>query len=169
MTTWANQALTFTYYFPAYGDVFTDSPINFLGDGSLHLSTFANLEPATFSVTGISPWEVQIAYVYPASDYPSGFGLTNVAFNGFTISGPAGITPITAVVIDPSSTIVGLTDAALSFTDTSATINLAGTTFPAGSVALIDVYTPEPASVAILASALLLLVAMTRLRRLWLR
>ena len=84
MTTWTDQSLTFTYYFPALGDVFTGSPISFVADGSSHLSTLASLDPATFSVTSIAQNELQIGYSYPTG----AFNLTNSSFNGFTITGP---------------------------------------------------------------------------------
>jgi hypothetical protein len=110
-----------------------------VADGSLHLSTFSNLHPATFSVTGIAPNEVQISYFYPLADYPHGAGLTSPTFNGFTISGPNGLSPIVAAFVDSNSGVTGLTDSKISFTGNSVTVNLAGDTFPPGSVGLIDV------------------------------
>jgi PEP-CTERM motif len=148
MTIWTGQDLTFSYNFPVLGDVFTGSPINFVADGSSHLSTLSSLSPATFSVTGIAPNEAQISYLYPASQYPSGFILTPAAFNGFVISGPSGDSSIVAAFVDPSSTATGLNDASVGFSTDSVTVNLAGDNFFAGSVGLIDVQfaVPEPST-----------------------
>ena len=140
MTTWTDQSLTFTYYFPALGDVFTGSPISFVADGSSHLSTLASLDPATFSVTSIAQNELQISYSYPTG----AFNLTNSSFNGFTITGPGSDSPILAAFVDPSSTVTGLIDSAISFAPDSVAVNLAGDQFPAGSVGLIDVQFSSP-------------------------
>src|ERR1700760_3828028 len=118
---WTGETLTFTYYFPTYGSVFTGSPISFVADGSPYLSTYTNLNPATFSVSTISPSEMQIHYAYP--DQTNVFGLNPTAFNGFTISGSPGDAPISGIFIDGASTVTGLTNANLSFTDNSATVN----------------------------------------------
>ena len=161
--TWNNQSLVFNYYFPTFGDVFTGSPVDFVANGTPYLSTLPSLFPATFSVSNITPFEEQISYAYPQAT--SSVPLTNSSFNGFTISGPAGDSPITAVLVDTLSTVTGLTSSELSFTNNSVTVNLRGDVFPAGSVGLIDVYVPEPSSVALLASGLLVAFAITRLRR----
>jgi hypothetical protein len=164
---WSNQSLVFDYYFPNYGNVFTGSPIAFVANGSQNLSTFSNLDPATFSVSSVTSSEVQISYSYPLASYPNGLSLTTAPFNGFTIPGPAGDSPIAAVSVDASSTVTGLVSSALSFTNDSATVNLAGDVFSPGSVGLIDVAfaVPEPSSVALLASGLLVVFAINRLRR----
>jgi hypothetical protein len=150
MTTWSGQNLTFTYYFPAFGDVFTGSPIDFVADGSSYPSTFANLEPATFSVTSIAQNELQISYSYPGQ----GHSLTNSTFNGFTISGPASDSPIVSALVDPSSTVTGLINSEVSFAANSVTVNLAGDVFSASSVGLIDVQfappVPEPSTWAMM-------------------
>lgn len=138
-STWTNENLTFNYYFPDLAHVFTGSPITFVADGSLHLSTFSNLGPATFSVTGIAPNEVQISYFYPLADYPHGVTMTSPTFNGFSISGPNGLLPIVTAFVDSNSGVTGLTDSKVSFTSDSVTVNLAGDKFPAGAVGLIDV------------------------------
>jgi hypothetical protein len=163
--TWNNQSLVFNYYFPTYGDVFTGSPIDFVANGTSYLSTFSSLFPATFSVGFVTPFDEQISYAYPQAT--SGFSLTNSSFNGFTISGPAGDSPIAAVLVDSLSTVTGLTSSDLSFTNNSVTVNLAGNVFPLGSVGRIDVAfaVPEPSSVALLASGLLVVFAIMRLRR----
>ena len=160
---WNNQSLVFTYYFPTYGTVFADSPLDFVADGSPYLSTLTAPSPATFSVGNVTPYEEQISYSYPTS----GHNLTNTSFNGFTISGPAGDTPIVGVRVDAANAVAGLTSAALSFTSNAVTVNLAGDAFPAGAVALIDVdfAIPEPGGVVLFASGLLLVFAITRLRR----
>jgi hypothetical protein len=164
---WTNQDLTFTYNFPALGDVFTGSPIGFVGDGTPYLSTFSNLSPATFSVTGIAPDEVQISYLYPASQYPAGFTLNNTAFNGFVISGPSGDSSIVASFVDPSSTVIGLNDASVGFSTDSVTVNLAGDNFFAGSVGLIDVQfaVPEPSTWAIVFLGVCALYSLAHRRR----
>jgi hypothetical protein len=153
-STWTNQSLTFNYYFPTIGSVFTGSPIDFVADGSLHLSTFSNLAPATFSVTGIAPNEVQISYFYPLTNYPNGVGLVSEPFNGFNISGSLADAPIVAAFIDPNSNVTGLIDSAVSFSNNSVTVNLAGDHFAAGSIGLIDVQfagaVPEPSTWAML-------------------
>jgi hypothetical protein len=145
MTIWTGQDLTFNYNFPALGDVFTGSPINFVADGSSNLSTLSTLSPATFSVTGIAPNEAQISYLYPST-----FTLTDAPFNGFVISGPAGDSSIVAAFVDPGSTVTGLIDSSVGFSTDSVTVNLAGDDFFAGSVGLIDVQfaVPEPSTVA---------------------
>ena len=111
MTIWSNQTLVFNYYFPDFGDVFTGSPISFVADGSPHLSTLSTLSPATFSVSGIAPDAVQIAYFYSSGS----FNLNAAAFNGFNISGPVGDLPIAAAFVDSGSTVIGLTDGTVSF------------------------------------------------------
>lgn len=164
MTTWSNQSLVFNYYFPDLGDVFTGSPISFVADGSSHLSTLSSLSPATFSVTGIAPDAVQIAYFYPSGS----FNLSNAAFNGFSISGPIADSPIVAAFVDSSSTVTGLTNATVSFAGDSVTVNLAKDHFSAGSVGLIDVQfaVPEPGSLLLLVSALVVVFGIARLKRL---
>lgn len=153
-STWDNQTLTFNYYFPNYGNVFAGSPITFVADGSLHLSTFANLSPATFSVVGIGPDEVQISYDYPIANYPNGAGLTVFPFNGFNISGPNGLSPIISAFVDSNSNVTGLTDSDIGFTANSVSVNLAGDVFPPGSVGLIDIQfaraVPEPSTWAMM-------------------
>jgi hypothetical protein len=163
VTIWSNQSLVFNYYFPALGDVFTGSPISFVADGSSHLSTLSNLSPATFSVTGIAPDAVQIAYFYPSGT----FTLNAAAFNGFSISGPVGDSPIVAAFVDSSSTVTGLTNASVSFAADSVTMNLAGDHFSAGSIGLIDVQfaVPEPGSLLLLASGLVVVFGIARLKR----
>jgi hypothetical protein len=150
MTTWSGQSLTFTYYFPALGDVFTGSPISFVADGSSNLSTLTNLSPATFSVTSIAQNELQISYSYPTGT----FNLNDASFNGFTISGPVGDSPIFAAFVDPNSTVTGLTNSTISFAPASVTVNLAGDQFSAGSVGLVDVQfappVPEPSTWAMM-------------------
>ena len=150
MTTWSGQSLTFTYYFPALGDVFTGSPISFVADGSSNLSTFSNLEPATFSVTSIAQNELQISYSYPGQ----GHSLSDPSFDGFTISGPLGDSPIVAAFVDPNSTQPGLSNSTISFAANSVTVNLAGEVFTATSVGLIDVQfappVPEPSTWAMM-------------------
>lgn len=167
MTTWNNQNLVFNYYFPNYGTVFTGSPINFVANGSSNLSTMANLSPATFSVSSVAPNEAQIAYLYPSASYPSGFNLTNSNFNGFTISGSVANSPIVAATVDSGSTVTGLTNAAVSFAVNSVTVNLAGDDFTAGSIGLIDVQfaVPEPSSLLLLASGLVVVFWIARLKR----
>jgi hypothetical protein len=149
MTTWSGQSLTFTYYFPALGDVFTGSPISFVADGSSYLSTLANLNPATFSVTSIGQNELQISYSYPIAST-----LNVQSFNGFTISGPVGDSPIIAALVDPNSTVTDLINSEVSFADNSVTVNLAGDHFSAGSIGLIDVQfappVPEPSTWAMM-------------------
>jgi hypothetical protein len=156
--TWNNQTLTFTYQFPTVGSVFFGSPFTFVADGSDYLSTASNLAPATFSVTSVAPDELQIRYFYPLADYPKGVTLTSgVAFNGFTISGPSGLSPITAAFVDANSNVTGLTDSAISHLTNSVTVNLAGDVFSPGSVGLIDLRvaeTPLPATLPLLASGL---------------
>jgi hypothetical protein len=165
VTTWSNESLTFNYYFPDYGDTFTGSPITFVADGSSHLSTLSNLSPATFSVTSIAPNEVQISYAYPAATIA--VPLTSSSFNGFTISGPSGDASIIAAFVDPGSAVTGLTDAQVSFTANTVTVNLSGTSFPVGAVGLIDAQfaTPEPGGLATLAVGLLLLAITGRLTK----
>ena len=165
MATWNNQTLVFDYYYPIYGNVFTGSPIDFVANGTPTLSTLSNLEPATFSVSSIAPNEVQISYAYPIANYPSGISLVTAAFNGFTISGPIGDAPIAAVLVDPNSTVTGLTSSELSFTNNAVTVNLGGDVFSPGSDGLIDVSfaVSEPGSTALFASALLAAFAITRL------
>jgi hypothetical protein len=167
MTIWTGQDLTFNYNFPALGDVFTGSPINFVADGSLNLSTLSNLSPATFSVTGIAPNEAQISYLYPASQYPNGFGLNDASFNGFVISGPSGVSSIVAAFVDPGSTVTGLIDSSVSFSTDSVTVNLAGDNFFAGSVGLIDVQfaVPEPSTFAIMVLGFCALYLLVHRRR----
>jgi hypothetical protein len=154
MTTWSGQSLTFTYYFPTLGSVFTGSPISFVADGSPYLSTLANLDPATFSVTSIAQNELQISYSYPIAQYPQGISLVNPSFNGFTISGPVGDSPIFAAFVDPNSTVTGLSNSTISSAANSVTANLAGDHFSAGSVGLIDVQfappVPEPSTWAMM-------------------
>lgn len=154
MTTWSGQNLAFTYYFPNLGSVFTGSPISFVADGSPNLSTFANLSPATFSVTTIAQNELQISYSYPIAEFPHGITLTNSSFNGFKIAGPVGDSPILAAFVDPNSTVTGLINSAISFAPDSVTVNLAGDHFSAGSVGLIDVQfappVPEPSTWAMI-------------------
>jgi hypothetical protein len=161
--TWNDQSLVFNYYFPTYGDVFTGSPIDFVANGTPYLSTLPDLSPATFSVSNVTPFEEQISYAYPQGS----FNLNSASFNGFTISGPAGDSPIAAVLVDSGNTVSNLTSSELSFTNDSVTVNLAGDSFPAGSVGLINVEftVPEPSSVALLGSVLLVAFAITRLRR----
>jgi PEP-CTERM motif len=124
----------------------TRGAISFVADGSSNLSTFSNLEPATFSVTSIAQDELQISYSYPGQ----GHSLTNQSFNGFTISGPVGDSAIFAAFVDPSSTVTGLSNSAISFAPNSVTVNLAGDVFTASSVGLIDVQfappVPEPST-----------------------
>jgi hypothetical protein len=167
VTIWTGQDLTFSYNFPVLGDVFTGSPINFTADGSSNLSTFSNLSPATFSVTGIAPDEAQISYLYPASQYPNGFILNDTSFNGFVISGPSGDSPIVAAFVDPGSTVTGLIDSSLGFSTDSVTVNLAGDNFFAGSVGLIDVQfaVPEPSTSAIMILGLCALCLLVYRRR----
>jgi len=167
VTIWSNQTLVFNYDFPNLGTVFTGSPINFVADGSLHLSTLANIEPATFSVSSIAPDEMQIAYFYPSSTYPQGFDLNDTSFNGFIISGPVADSPIVAAFVDNSSTVNGLTNATVSFAASSVTVNLAGDKFSAGSIGLIDVQfaVPEPGSLLLLASGMVLALGIARLTR----
>jgi hypothetical protein len=141
-TTWTNQSLTFNYYFPTLGTVFTGSPISFVADGSPNLSTLPQDFPATFSVIGISPNEVQISYSYPQAN--ANFNLTATTFNGFTISGPVGDSPIAAAFVDSNSAVTGLSNSEVSFAANSVTVNLAGDTFSVGSVGLIDVQFAEP-------------------------
>jgi hypothetical protein len=163
VTIWSNQSLVFNYYFPDLTHVFTGSPISFVADGSSHLSTLSTLKPATFSVSSIAPDAVQIAYFYPSGT----FGLTNAAFNGFSISGPVADSPIVAAFVDSSSTVTGLTNATVSFAAHSVTVNLAGDLFSAGSIGLIDVHfgVPEPGSLLLLASALVVVFGIARLKR----
>ena len=169
--TWDNQTLTFTYQFPTIGSVFSGSPFTFVADGSEYLSTASNLAPATFSVTSIAPDELQIRYLYPLADYPTGATMTSGGgFNGFTISGPSGVSPIVAAFLDANSTVTGLTDSAISHLTNSVTVNLAGDVFSPGSVGLIDLRvaeTPLPATLPLLASGLgaLGLVAHRRKRK----
>jgi hypothetical protein len=167
VTTWASQNLEFNYYFPNLGNVFTGSPISFVADGSSNLSTLANLSPATFSVSNIAPNVEQIAYFYPSAAYPQGVNLVNANFNGFNISGPLGDSPIIAAFIDSGSTVTGLTDASVSFADDSVTVNLAGDSFTAGSIGLIDVQfaVPEPGSVLLFASGFVVALGIARLKR----
>lgn len=149
--TWSDQNLVFNYYFPTYGNVFTGSPISFVADGSQHLSTLANLFPATFSVASISQSEMQISYSYPQQT--STVFITPASFNGFTISGPLADSPILSVFLDPSSNVAGLTNSNLSFTTDSVTVNLVGATYQVGSVGLIDVqFAPLPEALPLLAS-----------------
>jgi hypothetical protein len=154
MTSWSGQSLTFTYYFPTLGSVFTGSPISFVADGSPYLSTFANLSPATFSVTTIAQDDLQISYSYPVAQFPQGITLTNSSFNGFTITGPVADSPIFAAFVDPNSTATGLINSTISFAPDSVTVNLAGDHFSAGSVGLIDVQfappVPEPSTWAMM-------------------
>jgi hypothetical protein len=163
VTIWTNQTLVFNYYFPDFGDVFTGSPISFVADGSSHLSTLSTLSPATFSVSSIAPDEMQITYFYPSGS----FNLNAAAFNGFNISGPVTDSPIVAAFVDGSSTVIGLTDATVSFAADSVSVNLAGDQFPAGSIGVIDVQfaVPEPGSLLLLASALVVVFAIARLKR----
>ena len=163
MITWSNQSLVFNYYFPNFGDVFAGSPISFVADGSSHLSTLSTLSPATFSVSSIAPNAVQIAYFYPNGT----FNLNTAAFNGFNISGPVADSPIVAAFVDSGSTVTGLTNATVSFAADSVTVNLAGDQFPVGSIGLIDVQfaVPEPGSLILLASALVVVFAIARLKR----
>jgi PEP-CTERM motif len=150
VTTWSDQSLTFTYYFPTLGSVFTGSPISFVADGSSYQSTLATSDPATFSVTSIGQNELQISYLYPTG----AFNLNSASFNGFTISGPVGDSPIFAAFVDPNSTVTGLTNSTISFAANSVTANLAGDVFSAGSVGLIDVQfappVPEPSTWAMM-------------------
>jgi PEP-CTERM motif-containing protein len=163
VTIWSNQSLVFNYYFPDFGDVFTGSPISFDADGSEHLSTLSTLSPATFSVTSIAPDTVQIAYFYASG----AFSLNTAPFNGFNISGPPADSPIVAAFVDSGSTAIGLTDGTVSFAADSVTVNLAGDQFPAGSTGLIDVQfaVPEPGSLLLLASALVVVFGIARLKR----
>jgi len=157
-TTWNNQTLTFTYQFPTAGSVFTGSPFTFVADGSDHLSTFSNLAPATFSVKAIAPDLMQIRYLYPLADYPQGVKMNSAfPFNGFTISGPSGLSPILAAFVDPNSNVTGLTNSTISTLTNAVTVNLAGDVFSPGSVGLIDVRfaeTPVPATLPLFASGL---------------
>ncbi len=150
MTTWTGQDLTFNYYFPTYGTVYAGSPISFVPDGSSNLSTFSNLEPATFSVTSIAQNELQISYSYPGQ----GHSLSDPSFDGFTISAPLGDSPIVAAFVDPNSTQPGLSNSTISFAANSVTVNLAGDVFTASSVGLIDVQfappVPEPSTWAMM-------------------
>jgi PEP-CTERM motif len=150
VTTWTGQDLTFNYYFPTYGAVYAGSPISFVADGSSNLSTFSNLEPATFSVTSIAQNELQISYSYPGQ----GHSLSDPTFDGFTISGPLGDSPIVAAFVDPNSTQPGLSNSTISFAANSVTVNLAGDVFTASSVGLIDVQfappVPEPSTWAMM-------------------
>lgn len=145
--------------------------LRFVADGSEHFSTASNLSPATFSVTSIAPDELQIRYFYPLADFPKGVTLTSGGgFNGFTISGPSGVSPILAAFVDASSNVTGLTDSVISYLIDSVTVNLAGDGFSPGSVGLIDVRfaaTPLPATLPLLASGLgaLGLVAHRRKRK----
>jgi hypothetical protein len=168
VTIWSNQSLEFNYYFPNFGDVFTGSPISFVADGSSNLSTLSILDPATFSVSTIAPNEMQIAYYYPSSAYPNGLNLNVAAFNGFNIAGPGTDSPIAAAFVDSGSTVTGLTNASVSFTTDSVSVNLSGDGFTAGSTGLIDVQfaVPEPGSLLLLASALMVVFAIARLKRL---
>jgi hypothetical protein len=146
VTTWAGQDLTFNYYFPTYGIVYAGSPISFVADGSANLSTSSNLEPATFSVKSIAQNELQISYSYPGQ----GHSLSDPSFDGFTIAGPLGDSPIVAAFVDPNSTQPGLSNSTISFAANSVTVNLAGDVFTASSVGLIDVQfappVPEPST-----------------------
>jgi hypothetical protein len=150
VTTWTGQELTFNYYFPTYGTVYPGSPISFVADGSSNLSTFSNLEPATFSVTSIAQNELQISYSYPGQ----GHTLSDPSFDGFTISGPLGDSPIVAAFVDSNSTQPGLSNSTISFAANSVTVNLAGDVFTTSSVGLIDVQfappVPEPSTWAML-------------------
>jgi hypothetical protein len=150
VTTWSDQSLTFTYYFPTLGNVFAGSPISFVADGSSNLSTLTNLSPATFSVTSIAQNELQISYSYPTG----AFTLNDASFNGFTIMGPVGDSPIIAAFVDPNSTVTGLTNSTISFAPAFVTVNLAGDQFSAGSVGLVDVQfappVPEPSTWAMM-------------------
>ncbi len=143
--------------------MFADSPLGFVADGTPYLSTLTAPSPATFSVSNVAPYEEQISYTYPTS----GHNLTNSSFNGFTISGPASDNPIVAVTVDSDNGVPGLTISQLSFTNDSVTVNLAGDVFSAGAVGLIDVdfAVPEPSGGALLASGLLVVFAIARLRR----
>ncbi len=164
MGIWSNQTLVFNYYFPDFGDVFTGSPISFVADGSSHLSTLSTLSPATFSVSSIAPDAAQIAYFYPGGT----FNLTTASFNGFNISGPPADSPVVAAFVDGGSTVTGLTNASVSFAANSVTVNLAGVSFTAGSIGLIDLQfaVPEPTSLFLLASGLVLAFGIARLKRL---
>jgi hypothetical protein len=150
VTTWTGQDLTFNYYFPTYGTVYAGSPISFVADGSSNLSTSSNLEPATFSVVSIAQNELQISYSYPGQ----GHSLSDPSFDGFTISGPLGDSPIVAAFVDPNSTQPGLSNSTISFAANSVTVNLAGEVFTATSVGLIDVQfappVPEPSTWAMM-------------------
>jgi hypothetical protein len=130
--------------------VYAGSPISFVADGSPNLSTSSNLEPATFSVTSIAQNELQISYSYPGQ----GHSLSDPSFDGFTISGPLGDSPIVTAFIDPNSTQPGLSNSTISFAANSVTVNLAGDVFTASSVGLIDVQfaspVPEPSTWAMM-------------------
>jgi hypothetical protein len=169
VTTWTDQSLTFNYYFPTLGTVFTGSPISFVADGSSYLSTLSNLVPATFSVTSIAQNELQISYSYPIAQYPQGLSLVNEPFNGFAITGPSGDSAIIAAFVDPSSSVTGLSNSTINFASDSVTVNLAGDVFSAGSVGLIDVQfappVPEPSTWAMMILGFCGLYMMARRRR----
>jgi hypothetical protein len=80
--------------------------------------------------------------------------LSDPSFDGFTISGPLGDSPIVAAFVDPNSTQPGLSNSTISFAANSVTVNLAGEVFTATSVGLIDVQfappVPEPSTWAMM-------------------
>jgi hypothetical protein len=111
----------------------------------------------------IVPHAVQIAYFYSSG----AINLNAAAFNGFNISGPVADSPIVAAFVDSGNRGTGLTNATVSFAADSVTVNLAGDQFPAGSTGLIDVQfaAPEPGSLLLLASALVVVFGIAHLKR----
>jgi PEP-CTERM motif len=145
------ETITTTYLFPDTSTVYAGPTATLIPSGGITISNFASFTDINFSANNILITADRNA------------GINAVSFDGFEFFDPSGI--FSSVTLNPSSTYAGLLPSNISFDANHIFVNVVGLPGLTGQTILLNINTPEPATMLIFGTGLLAIAGFLRRKK----